>query len=45
MAIIADIPINIADITNQVPGDRIIPATAKFFRTEHESTTLTECLL
>lgn len=44
VAIIADIPIKIADITNHVPGDRIIPATAKFLRTEHESTTLTEYL-
>lgn len=42
VAINADNPMNMANITNHVPGDAIILATAICFLTEQDSTTLTE---
>lgn len=42
VAMNADNPTNTANMTNHVPGDAIILATAILFLTEHDSTTLTE---
>lgn len=44
VAMNADNPMNMANMTNHVPGDVIILATATFFLTEQDSTTLTEYL-